>query len=363
MEAERQSSTSEVTSKTGKLPNTVSPGTENSSLLITCHKLNGYNYLQWSSSVMMFICGKGRDDYLTGEATMPGKEDPQFRNWKTENHMIMSWLINSMTNEIGENFLLYGTAKEIWDAARETYSNSDNTSELFEIEAALHDLRQGELNVTQYFNTLTRHWQQLDMFEVHTWKCSGDTVLFRRIVEQKRTFKFLLGLNKTLDEVRGRIMGTKPLPSLRETFSEVRREESRKKVMMGSHNSGPSMEGSALVSRASSWDSRKKGRPWCDHCQKPGHTKETCWKIHGKPSNWKPSRLSNDKESRAYVAAISDDNRQRLNNTPADPFTKEQLEILQKLFSQNSTTTGSGMAAQKGTESTGFGFGEEDWQC
>ena len=78
MEAERQSSTSEVTSKTGKLPNTVSPGIENPSLLIICHKLNDYIYLQWSSSVMMFICGKGGDDYLTGEATMLEKKDPQF---------------------------------------------------------------------------------------------------------------------------------------------------------------------------------------------------------------------------------------------------------------------------------------------
>jgi len=85
----------------------------------------------------------------------------------------------------------------------------------------------------------------------------------------------------------------------------VRREESRKKVMMGSHNSGPSMEGSALVSRTPSWDN-KKGR--CEHCHKPGHTRETCWKIHGKPSDWKPSRPSNDKEGGAYVAATSDDN-------------------------------------------------------
>ena len=38
-------------------------------------------------------------------------------------------------------------------------------------------------------------------------------------------------------------------------------------------------------------------------------------------------------KSRAYVAAILDDNRQRINNTPVDTFTKEQLEILQKLFS------------------------------
>ena len=87
------------------------------------------------------------------------------------------------------------------------------------------------------------------MFEVHTWKCPEDTALYRKIVEQKRTFKFLLGLNKNLDEVRGRVMGTKPLPSIRETFSEVRREENMKKVMMGSQNSALSIEGSTFVAR------------------------------------------------------------------------------------------------------------------
>ena len=76
---------------------------------------------------MMFIYGKGKDDYLTGEVTIPDKNDPKFKVWKTENHMVMSWLINSMNNNIGENFLLYGTAKEIWDVAREMYSSSENT--------------------------------------------------------------------------------------------------------------------------------------------------------------------------------------------------------------------------------------------
>ena len=77
----------------------------------------------------------------------------------------MSWLINSMTNEIGENFLLYVTTKDIWDAAKETYSSFDNSSELFAVESILHNLCQGDLMVTQYLNTLTRNWQQLDVFE------------------------------------------------------------------------------------------------------------------------------------------------------------------------------------------------------
>ncbi|RVW29719.1 Retrovirus-related Pol polyprotein from transposon RE1 [Vitis vinifera] len=165
---------------------------------------------------------------------MPETTEPGFRKWKIENSMIMSWLINSMNNDIGENFLLFGTAKDIWDAAKETYSSSENTSELFQVESALHDFRQGEQSVTQYYNTLTRYWQQLDLFETHSWKCSDDAATLRQIVEQKRLFKFFLGLNRELDDVRGRIMGIKPLPSLREAFSEVRREESRKKVMMGS---------------------------------------------------------------------------------------------------------------------------------
>ena len=50
--------------------------------------------------------------------------------------MVMSWLINSMTNEICENFMYYKSAKEIWDAVKETYSNNDNTSKVFEIEVS-----------------------------------------------------------------------------------------------------------------------------------------------------------------------------------------------------------------------------------
>ena len=42
---------------------------------ITVHKLNGKNYLQWSQSVMMYICGRGKDDYITGVKTAPMKND------------------------------------------------------------------------------------------------------------------------------------------------------------------------------------------------------------------------------------------------------------------------------------------------
>ena len=96
----------------------------------------------------MFICGKRKDDYLIGATSKPGEKEPKFWIWKSENNMVMSWLINFITNEIGENFLLYDTAQEIWEVAREAYSHIENTSKLFEIEGILDDLRQGESHVT-----------------------------------------------------------------------------------------------------------------------------------------------------------------------------------------------------------------------
>ncbi|KAK2972599.1 hypothetical protein RJ640_007068 [Escallonia rubra] len=106
---------------------------ESSVLPITGHKLNGLNYLQCSQSVFMFISGKGKEDYLTGTIETPSKDDPIYKKWNPENHMVMSWLINTMNLEIGQNFMFYETAKEICENVKETYSDNENTSELFEI--------------------------------------------------------------------------------------------------------------------------------------------------------------------------------------------------------------------------------------
>ena len=107
---------------------------------ITGHKLNSQNYIEWSQSILMFICRKGKDDYLIGLTTAPSTTDLNYKISKVENSMVMSWLINSMTNETGVDFMYYETAKEIWDAAKQSYNN-ENASQLFEVKGMIHDLQ------------------------------------------------------------------------------------------------------------------------------------------------------------------------------------------------------------------------------
>ncbi|KAI5410895.1 hypothetical protein KIW84_056148 [Lathyrus oleraceus] len=210
----------------------------------------------------------------------------------------------------------------MWDVVKETYSNVDNTSVIFEIKSILHDLRQDDRSVIEYFNTLNRHWQQLDVYDEVEWSCTEDKKKYKELVEKDRVYKFLLGLNTELDEVRGRILGTKPLPKIREAFLEIRREESRRKVMLGKSSAVPSIEGSAMAARGDQRSFQKKTRPWCDHCKKPGHAKETCWIIHGKPSELKWTKNWDSMGNTTEV------------NSHSSPFNKEQMEALQKMLQQ-----------------------------
>jgi len=109
--------------------------------------------------------------------------------------------------------------------------NMNNTCAIFEIKSIPHDLGQGEF---QRLNTSTTliHWQQLDIYEKIEWKCPKDKKQYRELAEKDRIYKFLLG-NKELNKVGRMILGTKPLPKIREVLSNVRSEESRRKLMWG----------------------------------------------------------------------------------------------------------------------------------
>ncbi|KAF7808238.1 Retrovirus-related Pol polyprotein from transposon TNT 1-94 [Senna tora] len=264
-------------------------------ILITGHKLNSQNYLQCRQSVFMFVFGKGKDDYLSGVAKAPSQQDASYKKWWAENNMVMSWLVNYMTTEIGDNFLLYITAHDIWEAARESYSTHEKSAKIFEVEYVLHNLNQGDMPVHQYHNSLVRCWKKLDLLESYNRSCPTDAKYFKKMVEEKRLYKFLLELNETFEDVRGRILGRSSLTSLEEAFYEL----------------------------------QQQGIPttkYCDHYHKKGHTKDTCWEIHGKPPNWKPRSRSS---AGHHVETIN-----------SQPFSQNQIEFLQKLFGKSSTSSG-----------------------
>ncbi|RVW44808.1 hypothetical protein CK203_112486 [Vitis vinifera] len=145
----------------------ISPTTsESHSIQITRIRLNGDNFLRWSQSIQMYIRGRGKMGYLTG-----------------------------------------------------------NQSQIFELTLKLDDIQQGEDNITKYFNSLKRIWQDLDLFNTYEWKFVEDGCHHKKTMEDNRIFKFLVGLNVEFDEVRGESLEDNPCLQFVKFFQKL--EEKR----------------------------------------------------------------------------------------------------------------------------------------
>lgn len=120
---------------------------ESHSVRITTIRLNEGNFQRWSQSVRMYIRGRGKIGYLTGDVKALEISDPSYGVWDAENSMIMAWLVNSMDEDIGANYMCYSTAKELWDNVSQMYSDYGNQSQIYELQLALGDIRQGDYSI------------------------------------------------------------------------------------------------------------------------------------------------------------------------------------------------------------------------
>ena len=131
-----------------------------------------------------------REDWLSyGYVKAPEISDPSYGVWDAENSMI------------GANYMCDSTAKELWDNVSQMYSDYGNQSQIYELQLALGDIRQGDYSITKYFNTLKRLWQDLDLFNDYEWESMEDFKHHKQTVNNERIFKFLAGLNVEFDEI------------------------------------------------------------------------------------------------------------------------------------------------------------------
>ena len=85
--------------------------------------------------------------------------------------MAMVWLVNSMV-------LVMQTTTELWDALNRSYLDVENSAIMFELRNKARNLKQGDLDVTEYFNALPRLWNELDLSSNEEWSCLDDATKY-----------------------------------------------------------------------------------------------------------------------------------------------------------------------------------------
>jgi hypothetical protein len=55
--------------------------------------------------------------------------------------MVMTWLVNSMEEDISSNYMCYPMAQELWENVKQMYSDLGNQSQIFELTLKLGEMR------------------------------------------------------------------------------------------------------------------------------------------------------------------------------------------------------------------------------
>ncbi|RDY00633.1 hypothetical protein CR513_16155, partial [Mucuna pruriens] len=131
----------------------------------------------------------------------------------------------------------------------------------------IFNYRQETLSVTKYYGTLNGLWIELDQYQ-GLKMCKADYIAYTGLIERRRIFKFLHGLNFE--------------------YNPIQSEETRQVVMLDKGNSN--IKSAMVIGKGPTKRSTFEGKPFTKsshgeyymYCKRLGHTKDTYYKLYGK---------------------------------------------------------------------------------
>ncbi|KAL0354257.1 UNVERIFIED_CONTAM: hypothetical protein Sangu_1007000 [Sesamum angustifolium] len=204
--------------------------------------------------------------------------------------MVVSWILNSISNDIAEAFLYTTSARELW-LDLETRFGKSNGHLLYKIQREIASMSQENLSVTIYFTKLKKLWDELgSLSPLPSHSCGTSRELAKRDTSNQ-LIQSLMGFNEAYDHVPSQILLMDPLSTIGKACSMILREEKQREV----HSEFTSFDKEGAMA-ARFGDTRRQGfnrgspkkkgflekkQLHCEHCKMIEHTRKNCFKLKG----------------------------------------------------------------------------------
>jgi hypothetical protein len=265
-----------------------SPGT-----LLVSQPLVGNNYHTWKRSMTMALSAKNKLGFIDGTVAKPAMDAPEYSAWNRCNNMVLSWILNSVSQEISSSIIYIESAQEMWNDIKERFSQS-NGPRIFQLQKAISALSQNNNSVSSYYTSLKGLWDELNNYRPLPLCSCGTSRTVLDYQHQEYVFQFLMGLNESFSHIRGQILLMDPLPPINKIFSMIVQEERQREItstFFAPLNHAPAAMASKYTPSRTQGSKpqgfTRKERPLCTHCGLLGHTIEKCYKLHGYPPGYK----------------------------------------------------------------------------
>ncbi|GKF55005.1 cysteine-rich receptor-like protein kinase 8 [Tanacetum coccineum] len=91
-------------------------------VLISKKLIGSDNYSSWKRSMMITLSARNKLKLINGEFEEPATDSPIRPFWERENDMVISWILNTVSEQIGNNLSFVNTAFALWDELDEHYA-------------------------------------------------------------------------------------------------------------------------------------------------------------------------------------------------------------------------------------------------
>ncbi|KAH9786417.1 retrovirus-related pol polyprotein from transposon RE2 [Citrus sinensis] len=251
-------------------------------MVLVSKPLNGDNYSTWCRAMTISLNAKSKLGFIDGTTTIPSTTD-EYASWKKCNDMILSWILNSLTQDLADSVIFSTTAQEVWEDLRDRFSQS-NAPRIFQIERDIACLAQDQMTVAAYYTRLKKLWDELGSYNDTVCSCGADH-------KRRRLMQFLMGLNESYSAIRGQILLINPLPDVAKAYSSIVQEEKQRSLGVARETT----ENSAMVARRAE-PMALAVRHEQEH-PKHASNKSNQGSTHFKRSNSHQSSVNNVKES------------------------------------------------------------------
>ncbi|CAL9011823.1 unnamed protein product [Prunus brigantina] len=305
-------------------------------------KLDENNYSLWHQIIEMKIVGREKHGHLTGDIAQPADTDPTFNKWRASDCQVKSWLFDAMQPNQIKQFIRYDTAKQVWAAIKQTYSDGADEAKIYDLHSRSFIMKQAGTSVAKYYSELTEIFQELDQLSPSTMEHPKDIETRRKEVDHLRVYIFLAGLDNNFDQIRGEILWMEPKPELEAAYAHIKRESNRQGTMS---EAGVTSDATALATARSkqsrpnnySVDPTRNRPPMkCTKCGLDKHTIKGCYEIIGYPEGWVHKGRKKDSSRASFASAQSSE--ETTSEPPSGTSGSKALATSEQLVSEQPAT-------------------------
>ena len=103
--------------------------------------------------MMIALNARNKLSLVNGELEEPPVNSPIRSLWERANDMIISWILNTVSEQIGNNLSFVNTAAALWNELNEHYSQLDG-HRIYQISNDIVQLKQANTPLERYYHKL-----------------------------------------------------------------------------------------------------------------------------------------------------------------------------------------------------------------